>query len=162
MEDSTERRVARILGRELMGSESAVYPDFDALPSKVTDIVGIIAMHDAILAGRYLRERLLDRGRTVEINWTLERLAEQWMARWTPGDEAAARRILGRELGSEKPATLAEMDDLSSQVRADAAKLGKQNFILACKYVLRRVPNLHLWGAMCWVEALPDSKPRGA
>lgn len=163
MDDSTERRVGRALGRELKSSELDVYPNLDALPTNVTDIVAIVAVNNnLILAVRYLRERIRDHSRAMGLNEIVERLSQQWMARWTPSDQAMASRILGRELGLETPSTLAEMDDPSSSVTADGVKLGRWNFILACKYMLHRVPGLHLWGAMCWVEALPDSKPRGA
>ncbi len=56
-------------------------------------------------------------------------------------------------------ATFAEMKDVSSELTTVTLELARHDFTLACKYVLHRVPGLHLGGAMGWVENLLDDQP---
>ncbi len=110
--------------------------------------------HDTILAVRYLFERV--RGSAMDIKERVQWFTEQWMSRWAPNDEDRAREILGSKLCLDK-ATFEEMEDVSSELTRITAELGKRDFTLACKYALHRVPGLHLWGAMSWLERQLDS-----
>jgi hypothetical protein len=153
MNESPEQHVAQIVGRALEPIELAKYPNMDALPAAVTELVAVVAMkHNTTLAAKYLFGRV--RGTAIDLEEQVHRFTEQWMSQWTPADELRARSLVDRELGLNDKVTTEDMKDTSSELTAITAALGEHDFTLACKYVLHRVPNLHLWGAMSWMEML--------
>lgn len=147
MDQSTEQRVAQIVGRDLDPSELDRYPSFDALPPSVADLVAIVAMKgNTVLAAKYLFGRV--RATVLDLEERVQLCMEEWASRWTPSDEVAVREIISRDVRTDR--TTSEDMDLV------AVELAEKDFALACKYILHRVPNLHLFTAMAWVHRLLD------